>query len=141
MKLPAFNRNKSLEQLEKNFRADGYFPTPLVEKVFKYRKIPVGDLSIEQLRLLIGQNDGLTYLIPLAIEKLKENIFAEGDLYEGDLFAAVLTSDASFWKQNPTLKQGVEELLSARQKEIEESLTGSKNRKLQRLIETFKSYG
>lgn len=37
-------------------------------------------------------------MIPLAIDKLKENILAEGDFYEGDLLKAVLTSDANYWK-------------------------------------------
>jgi hypothetical protein len=138
MKAPKFDIRKSIEQLEKIVWDDNDLPTALVEKVHRYRKIPVCDLSIEQMRLLIGQNVGLSYIIPQAIIKLRENIFAEGDMYEGDLLAAVLTSEIAFWNENPGLKQEMEQVLTLHKKEIEESIAGNKNRKLPRLIETFK---
>lgn len=64
------------------------------------RKKPLVDFSIEDLRIMIGQNIGLKYLIPIATEKLNENILAEGDFYEGDLLTTVLKSDPEFWKAN-----------------------------------------
>ena len=48
---------------------------------------------------MIGQNIGLNFLIPIAIEKLKQNILAEGDFYEGDLLKSVLTSETDYWKR------------------------------------------
>ncbi|PTX18272.1 hypothetical protein C8N40_10671 [Pontibacter mucosus] len=47
---------------------------------------------------MIGQNIGLRYLIPLALDKLDENILADGDLYDGDLLQVVLKSDKEYWK-------------------------------------------
>ncbi len=61
---------------------------------------------------MIGQSFGLAYLVPLAIEKLRENILAEGDLYEGDLLQAVVKSDTKFWKENPNYKTEVERLIA-----------------------------
>lgn len=139
MKPFTFNRRQSLEQLEKKFRTDGDFPTPLVEKVYQYRKIPVGDLSTEQLRLLIGQDEGLIYLIPLAIEKLKTNIFAEGDLYEGDLLSAVLSSDRSFWSNHSHLHQEMETLFISNKNKIEEAVVSKKWRRLPEAIEAFRN--
>ncbi len=34
---------------------------------------------------MIGQNIGLPYLIPIAVEKLELNPWASGDMYPGDL--------------------------------------------------------
>ena len=49
---------------------------------------------------MIGQSIGLNYLVPLAIEVLKENILAEGHFYDGDLLNSVLTSDKVYWIEN-----------------------------------------
>lgn len=48
---------------------------------------------------MIGQNVGLEYLIPLAMEQLDSDILAEGDLFEGDLLQSVLDSDPSYWER------------------------------------------
>ena len=92
----------TLEELENDFWKDYDYETPLVAKCHEYRKKSVNTLTIEELRLLIGQNIGLAFLIPIALEKLKKNIFAEGDYYEGDLLVNVLKSDSTYWKNNPS---------------------------------------
>ncbi|WP_431124342.1 contact-dependent growth inhibition system immunity protein [Flagellimonas flava] len=95
--------SKSLEQLENDYWEEpGDFPSGLVQNCYKYRKIPLNELTIEQLRLLIGQNIGLTYSVPLAMEKLKTNVLEEGDFYEGDLLVAVSKVQVEFWKENQT---------------------------------------
>ncbi|WP_367277892.1 contact-dependent growth inhibition system immunity protein [Clostridium sp.] len=38
---------------------------------------------------MIGQEIGLNYFIPLALEILEENIFAEGSIYSGDFFTLI----------------------------------------------------
>ncbi|WP_170113506.1 contact-dependent growth inhibition system immunity protein [Mucilaginibacter yixingensis] len=98
-------RNKSIEALEKTNHGDtDTAPTGLVKHCFEYVKIPVNNLSVEQLRTLISQNIGLNYTIRLAFEILNENILAEGDLYEGDLLNSVINIDTHFWLQNKVLK-------------------------------------
>jgi len=95
---------KSLFNLEKNHPDNpGEVPTRLVTRCAELIKNPLNEYSIEDLRLMIRQELGLPYLIPLAIEKLADNLFAEGDMYEGDLLANVLKIDNAFWKQNPDL--------------------------------------
>jgi hypothetical protein len=81
---------QSLEQLENDIWPDIDFPTPLVERCYKFRKIPLKDLTVEQLRVLIVQNIGVKFLLPNAYDILKSNILAEGDCYEGDLLNAVM---------------------------------------------------
>jgi len=67
---------------------------------------------------MIGQGFGLPYLIPLAIEKLKEDIFAEGDLYPGDLLSNVLNIDAMFWQKNIPEWKEINGLISNRIEEL-----------------------
>jgi hypothetical protein len=53
---------------------------------------------------MIGQNIGLDHLIPLAIEKLKQNPLAEGNFYPGDLLVNVLRADCKFWLKHSDIK-------------------------------------
>jgi hypothetical protein len=92
--------NKSLTQLEKNDWGEPTIRTPLIESCYRLRYKPLNQFTIEDLRLMIGQNISLDYLIPIAIEKLSENILHSGDFFEGDLLKNVLSSDESFWKKN-----------------------------------------
>ena len=94
---------KTLEQLENAFWKEPVeFPSGLVQNCHKYRKIPLNKLTIEQLRLLISQKIGLDYLVLLGIEKLKTNVLAEGDLYEGDLLVTISKVPLEFWRENRT---------------------------------------
>lgn len=58
---------------------------------------------MENLRLLIGQDIGLSYLVPLAVEKLRLDPLAEGTCYAGDLLCSVLRADVAFWKSHANL--------------------------------------
>lgn len=93
--------SKSIEQLENNIWAEPVeFPSGLVINCHKYRKLPIKDLTIEQMRLLISQKVGLEYLVGLAIDKLDKNVLAEGDFYEGDLLVAISNLPTKYWNEN-----------------------------------------
>ena len=87
-----------LEQLENEVWKEPGYNSNLVITIFNLRKKPLSDYTIEDLRISIGQNVALVYLIPLAIEALKKNILAEGHHYEGDLLKMVLDSDVEYWR-------------------------------------------
>jgi hypothetical protein len=94
---------KSIEQLEKDiWKNPSEFPTDLVEKCYRYRKISIAVLTDEQIRLLISQKIGIEYLIGIALEKLKRNILTECDFYEGDLLVVVSKLPTEFWNKNQT---------------------------------------
>ena len=94
---------KSIEQLEKDvWKNPSEFPTDLVEKCYRYRKISISKLTDEQIRLLISQKIGIEYLIGIALEKLERNILTECDFYEGDLLVAVSSIATEFWNKNQT---------------------------------------
>jgi hypothetical protein len=95
------NLDKTLSQLDSEAwgtATEG--DSSLVQKVLFLRNKPLKQFTIEDLRLLIIQNFNLEILIPLALDKLKENILAEGDLYEGDLLNSVLCSDSAYWTKH-----------------------------------------
>ncbi len=71
--------------------------------VHALRRRPIGKLTVEDMRLLIGQNVGLSYLLPLALEVLRDDPMAEGDMYEGDLLSAVVTRSPAVWNEWPEL--------------------------------------
>jgi hypothetical protein len=94
-------RQMTLEDLEKNIWPDVQKDdqSHLVSTCHALRKKPLLEFSVEELRIMIGQNIGLEYLIPIALEELKKDILAEGDLYEGDLLTAVLKADPEYWNR------------------------------------------
>ena len=124
---------KSIEQLENDFWDNMDFPTPLVEKCFNYRKIPVKNLSIEQVRLLLGQSIGVRFLLPIALEFLQNDILSEGDFYPGDLLSSVLRLEEINWGGNDKLKGEFKELVKRKLIDIKD--TG--DRKLIRETEIF----
>jgi hypothetical protein len=105
-------REKSLENLEKDYWTEPDYDSHLVKTCHQLRKKPLKDFEIEDLRIMIGQNIGLKFLIPLALEKLRQDILAEGDYYEGDLLRAVLTSEIEFWNLEPKLTKELEAIIS-----------------------------
>ncbi|MEH0547714.1 contact-dependent growth inhibition system immunity protein [Streptomyces sp. B21-105] len=90
------NRDLSIEEREHVCRpAPSADDTRLVATAHTLRRRPIRELTVEDMRLLIGQDIGLAYLLPLALEVLRENPMAEGDMYAGDLLSAVLTRNRS----------------------------------------------
>ena len=94
---------KSIEQLEKDiWKNPSEFPTNLVEKCYRYRKISIAVLTNEQIRLLITQKIGIEYLIGIVLKKLERDILTECDFYKGDLLVAVSNLPTEFWNENKT---------------------------------------
>lgn len=105
--MTAFDRSKSLQELENDDWGEPNFDSHLVQECHRLRRVPLKDFTVEDLRTLIGQNFSLKYLVPLAVERLKQNPLAEGDFYPGDLLVNVLRIKTSFWSEYPDLKSDV----------------------------------
>ncbi|WP_189147326.1 contact-dependent growth inhibition system immunity protein [Streptomyces lacrimifluminis] len=100
------NRDRSLEELERDcWPAPSVGASRLVATAHALRRQPIGELTVEDMRLLIRQNVGLPTLLPMALEILRANPLAEGDMYAGDLLSAVITRDPSAWTESPELGQ------------------------------------
>jgi hypothetical protein len=89
----------SLEQIENDRWGDAPpGATRLVASVHALRRVPIGALNVEDLRLLIGQHTGLQVLLPQALALLERDPLVEGDLYPGDLLSAALHVPAPYWE-------------------------------------------
>ena len=96
-------RHLTLTQLEKDDWGAPPYDSFLVTECHRLRHVPLRDLTVENLRLLIGQEISLMYTVPLALEHLSIDPMVSGDLYPGDLLKAVQRVPADFWTQHPAL--------------------------------------
>lgn len=118
-KMNKANLDKTLEELERSNWGEPNFPSYLVTTCHKLRRKKLKDFTVEDLRIMIGQNIGLPFLMPLAIEILKESPLAAGDFYAGDLLNSVLSIETEFWQRNVELWQDVEHIISGLESEHE----------------------
>ena len=112
-----FDRYKTLNELEGEW-GEPNFGSHLVTTCHELRKKPISSFTVEDLRIMIGQDIGLDYLIPLALETLEDNIFSEGNFYCGDLLNVVLSADKEFWKSNLTYRNDLIDILEKNIKDL-----------------------
>jgi hypothetical protein len=104
--------NMTLEQLENDYWQEPSYDSFLVKTCHLLRKKQLKDFDTEELRIMIGQNFSLNYLIPIALNILNNNLLAEGDYYIGDLLVSVLKSDSKYWKSNENDWTNLDKLMS-----------------------------
>ncbi|MEO6184580.1 MAG: contact-dependent growth inhibition system immunity protein [Verrucomicrobiota bacterium] len=102
--MSVFDRSKSLQELEARDWGEPTYDSHLVTECHRLRRVPLREFTAENLRMMIGQQIALPYLVPLALDLLSTNPFTAGDCYEGDLLAAVLRADSRFWVASPDLR-------------------------------------
>jgi hypothetical protein len=108
-----------------------------MRRCHELRQKPIDDFTVEDLRLMIGQGIGLSHLIPLALGRLRADLFAEGDYFPGDLLSNVLRVERAFWQDNPRLASDLSDALRALPNDIpNEQRVG---RQLRADIEAFRS--
>jgi hypothetical protein len=73
--------------------------------------MPLREFTEEDYRLILGQQRALGTLVPLAMELLEVDPFAEGDLYPGDLLVTLTRVSAGFWATNPELRERARRLV------------------------------
>jgi len=122
----SFDKAKSLEELESKKMEKPDFQSSLTLSVYRLWSTPLHLYSTEDLRLMIGQNISLKYLLPIAIDKLTENPFVEGDFHYGDLLWSVLNVESTFWELHPQMYQEVLETVSGLSTILEEIIESIK---------------
>ena len=101
-KLEANWRQKSLERLEKSEWPAPDVNSGIVERAHRLRKIPVGDLTADELRFLLVQQMGFPYTLESALGLLREDLFIEAGYYNGDLLHAILKVKQETWDVFPS---------------------------------------
>ncbi|MFQ6552661.1 contact-dependent growth inhibition system immunity protein [Aestuariibius insulae] len=80
---------KTLEELEGEIWPEPGFKSYLTTTCYQLRKKKLAEFTVEDLRIMLGQSIGARHLLPKALIVLKENPFADGDFFEGDLLGAI----------------------------------------------------
>lgn len=92
-----FDRSKSLQELEDEDWGAPTYNSHLVTECHRLRRVPLQDFSAGNMRIMIGQQIGLPYLLPLAIECLRDDPLLNADFYCGDLLVSILKVEPQFW--------------------------------------------
>jgi hypothetical protein len=103
---------QTLEQLENDIWDDSELMTTLVSTCHRLRKKPIEQFTVEDLRIMIGQDIGTEYLMPKALKVLEVNPLADGDFYAGDLLDSLITLPGEYWKENPEHTHRAREVVS-----------------------------
>src|SRR6185437_16227421 len=104
--------SKSLNQLLGALAKDATDSSALATTCLALYEKPLKDFTVEDLRVMIGQNIGLEFLIPLAVELLRENPFVKGDYYPGDLLSVTMQVEPGFWQTHEDLYWNVAEIVA-----------------------------
>ena len=137
-KMKKIDYSKSLEQLEKDYWDKPDYDSYVVTTCHSMRKKPLKDVTVEELRLVIGQGFSLGYLMPMAIDVLATDILAEGDLYEGDLLSNVVSVGTfDYWRSEKDKWTTMIELINQNKDKIDNSSLTTM-RGFRKKIEEFK---
>ena len=101
----------TLEVLEHDVWPAPNHDSHLVCTCHALRKKPIGEFSVEDLRIMIGQRIGLRHLGPRALDVLEENPWAEGDFYPGDLLNSLARDAEEFLLTQPQLFERAKQIV------------------------------
>ena len=104
--------SKSLNNLLVPLTKDATDSSALAASCLGLYEKPLKDFTVENLPVMIGQSIGLEFLIPLAVELLRENPFIKGDYYPGDLLSATMQVEPGFWQTHRDLYWSVSEIVA-----------------------------
>ncbi|GGY15736.1 hypothetical protein GCM10010358_79520 [Streptomyces minutiscleroticus] len=127
------NKDRAIEELEGNaWPPPQSETTSLVRGVHDLRKRPIKNLGLDGLRRLISQDVGLRWLLPVALDYLRDTAPDEAvtGWYDDDLLTAVLMRKEQTWRSWPELARHLNEtvkmltdLPSGMQRHVEEFRT------------------
>ncbi|MFI5490478.1 contact-dependent growth inhibition system immunity protein [Micromonospora echinaurantiaca] len=104
----------TIEQLERDVWPDpGPDATFLVRRCTELRRKPLAEFTVEDLRIMLGQEVGVLALLPLAVQVLLREPLAEGDYYPGDLLHNVLRLPDSAWSNLRAERERLASVLAA----------------------------
>lgn len=105
-----FDAEATITELEGSDWGEARFGSALLRACHALRRKKLRDLTDEDLRVGIGQQVGLRYLVPLALERLQADPALQVTYFHGDLLANVLNIPAEFWESHPEWRARAGEL-------------------------------
>ena len=107
-------KDNSLEKLLGKWKGEiprENYSSSIQIRTYKLYFKKIKDFEADDVRFIIGQEIGLKYLVPIALEYLERDILFEALYYEGDMLKVVLLLPKEFWKKNLKLYGKVYECL------------------------------
>jgi hypothetical protein len=102
---------KTIAQLEaKDWGEPPDDAPPHAVRCYRLRRKPISSLTLADIRLLIGQDVGLPYLVPIALKTLRSDPLVKTEYYCGDLLANILRISPAFYEKNPKFRRDVASL-------------------------------
>jgi hypothetical protein len=95
--------DQTLTQLEGEDWGDPTYPSYVVTNSHRLRYKPLREFTAEDLRFMLGQQNSLAVLMPMALDVLEADPFAGGDMYEGALLNMAVRVNPQFWRDHPRL--------------------------------------
>ncbi len=115
---------QTLTEIEGDDWGEPTYPSYVVTNSHRLRHTPLREFTAENLRLMIGQQNSLPLLMPMAIDVLEVDPFAEGDLYPGALLKMAIMVDSQFWNDHPQLWYRMDGILAGIRSDPELSQSG-----------------
>ena len=112
---------KTLTEIENDEWGPPNFDSHLVTTIHRLRHKPLGDFTVEDLRIYLGQGLGPEHLMPFALYELERDPIAEGDFYPGDLLYAVLTLSSSYFAAHSEHAHRLRSIYERARKELAEN--------------------
>jgi len=109
---------KSLSQLEGDWGSAPSAAPAFVKRIYELRDMPIEKLTPMDIRVIINQDVGLKYLLPIAFDILDKNLLLESEHYNGDLFAAVLRVKQGEYRNDPAFIAHVRLLIARYPRDI-----------------------
>ena len=95
--------DRTLTQLEGEDWGKPTYPSYVVTNSHRLRYKALREFTAEDLRFMLGQQNRLPILMPMALDVLEADPFAGGDMYEGALLNSAVRVDPQFWREHPRL--------------------------------------
>ncbi len=134
-------RDKSLRDLGVKWNYD--IPnltdsSPIQLRSYKLYNKKIDAFTLEDIRFMIGQEIGVNYLVNIALDYLKDDIYIETEYYEGDLLNIILLLPPEFWEAHLIEKEKLIDLLQVNHDNISKlDLSIDVNRKIKQNINEF----
>jgi len=94
-------KSQTLQDLDGDDWGEPTYGSYLVQTIHALRRKPLSEFTVEELRIMISQSNGVNYLVPLALTHLEKDAFVAGDFYPGDLLGVVMEVSANYWRSHP----------------------------------------
>jgi hypothetical protein len=98
--LPEDVLGKTLQELDGVDWGEPSYPSTLVVRCHELRRVPFKDFDDGDLRIMIGQDINLDYLIPLALDRVEDDPWLCASFYDGDMLWYLIKRNG-YWLTHP----------------------------------------